>query len=152
VKVRSLNGFRKVRLLVTGLRRRWLILRHGVRIDPSASISLSSRMVCDTRGGIEVGPDSLVAFKTLLLSIRPDGTSAPIRIGRGCFIGGGSVLLPGVTIGDGAIVGAGAIVSEDVPPFCAVGGAPARVIRCDLKTGRYGRLDYADENSRQMWK
>ncbi len=150
--IRSLNAFRRVRLLLTGARRQWLHRVRGISIDPSASISLSSRMVSARRGSIVVGPDSLVAFKTLILAVRPDGSSAPVTIGRGCFIGGGSVLLPGVTVGDGAIVGAGAIVDADVPPFCAVGGVPARVVRRDLKTGRYGRLDYADENSRRMWR
>jgi maltose O-acetyltransferase len=152
MKIRSLNGFRRIRLLVTGVRRHWLERVKGVRVHPSASVSLSSRMVAGRRGAIVIGPDSLVAFKTLILAVRPDGSSAPVTVGRGCFIGGGSVLLPGVTIGDGAIVGAGAIVDADVPPFCAVGGVPARVLRRDLKTGRFGRLDYADDNSRRMWR
>lgn len=150
--IRSLNAFRPLRLLVTGARRHWLRRVRGILIDPSASISLSSRMVSGRRGSIVVGPDSLVAFKTLILSVRPDGSCAPVTIGRGCFIGGGSVLLPGVTVGDGAIVGAGAVVDADVPPFSAVGGVPAQVLRRDLKTGRFGRLDYADENSRRMWR
>lgn len=150
--IKSLNSLRPLRLALTGLRRRWLGLAHGIRIAPDASISLSSRMVSARRGLITVGPGSLVAFKTLLLTRRTDGGVAPVTIGRNCFIGGGSVLMPGVTIGDGAIVGAGAIVTQDVPPRCAVGGSPARVLREGLNTGRFGRLDYADENTRRLWK
>jgi maltose O-acetyltransferase len=45
------------------------------------------------------------------------------------WIGGGAILLPGVTIGRGAVVGAGAVVSRDVPPSTVVAGNPARVIR-----------------------
>jgi len=151
--IRSLNRFRKVRQAVTGARRFWLGWRRGIRIHPSASVSLSSRMLAAYPGAIEIGPDSLIAFKTLLLTRCPrTGRTAPVRVGRGCFIGGGSMLLPGVTVGDGAIVGAGAVVFDDVPPRCAVGGNPARVLRHDLKTGRFGRLDYADDNSRRMWR
>lgn len=47
---------------------------------------------------------------------------------KGCSIGGGAVLLPGVTIGEGATVGAGAVVTHDVPAHTTVVGNPARPI------------------------
>ena len=40
----------------------------------------------------------------------------PIVIGFNVWIGGGALILPGVTIGDDAIIGAGAVVTRDVPP------------------------------------
>jgi UDP-2-acetamido-3-amino-2,3-dideoxy-glucuronate N-acetyltransferase len=46
---------------------------------------------------------------------------------RGASIGGGAVVLPGVTIGENAMVGAGAVVTRDVPPDAVVYGNPARV-------------------------
>ena len=48
---------------------------------------------------------------------------------RGCRIGSGAILLPGVTIGAEAIVAAGAVVTKDVPDGCVVMGIPARVVR-----------------------
>jgi maltose O-acetyltransferase len=51
----------------------------------------------------------------------------PIRIGRNVWIGGGALILPGVTIGDDALVGAGSVVTRDVPPGATVVGNPARV-------------------------
>jgi maltose O-acetyltransferase len=45
------------------------------------------------------------------------------------WIGGGAILLPGVTIGRNAVVGAGAVVSRNVPANTVVAGNPARVIR-----------------------
>jgi acetyltransferase-like isoleucine patch superfamily enzyme len=48
---------------------------------------------------------------------------------RGCRIGGGAVLLPGVEIGPGAVVGAGAVVTRDVPARGVVVGNPARLVR-----------------------
>jgi maltose O-acetyltransferase len=51
----------------------------------------------------------------------------PIRIGSNVWIGGGAVILPGVSIGDDAVVGAASVVTKDVPPGATVVGSPARV-------------------------
>jgi maltose O-acetyltransferase len=53
----------------------------------------------------------------------------PIVIEDNVWLGGGAILLPGVTIGRNAVVGAGAVVSQDVPANTVVVGNPARVIR-----------------------
>ena len=55
--------------------------------------------------------------------------AAPIAIGDDVWLGGGAIVLPGVTIGDRAVVGAGAVVTRDVPADTVVAGSPARVIR-----------------------
>jgi maltose O-acetyltransferase len=52
----------------------------------------------------------------------------PVEIGRNVWIGGGAILLPGVTIGEDAIVGAGSVVTRDVPAGVTVAGNPARLI------------------------
>ncbi|MGN6287263.1 MAG: sugar O-acetyltransferase [Afipia sp.] len=52
----------------------------------------------------------------------------PVRIGNDVWIGGGSIVLPGVTIGDGAVIGAGSVVTRDVPAGTTVAGNPARAI------------------------
>ncbi len=44
---------------------------------------------------------------------------------RGASIGGGAVILPGITIGEHAMIGAGAVVTKDVPPYATVVGNPA---------------------------
>jgi maltose O-acetyltransferase len=143
----SINRLRGLRLVLTGLRRRWLQWRTGVMIDPSCSISLSSRFLPGQPGGITVGADTLVAFKTLIdARDLASGTVRPIRIGERCFVGGGSMILPGVTIADEVIIAAGAVVTHDVPARCIVAGNPARVIRRDIEVGRFGRLASADAN------
>jgi maltose O-acetyltransferase len=82
-----------------------------------------------------------VAFKTLIFTLDPlTGEDRPVRIGSRCFIGGGSLILPGVTIGDECIIGAGSVVFDDVPPRSIAGGNPARIIRSDILVGPYGRL------------
>jgi acetyltransferase-like isoleucine patch superfamily enzyme len=51
------------------------------------------------------------------------------RILRAARVGGGAVLLPGVTVGENAVVGAGSVVTKDVPDRTIVFGNPARVLR-----------------------
>ncbi|MDP3256279.1 sugar O-acetyltransferase [Bosea sp. (in: a-proteobacteria)] len=50
----------------------------------------------------------------------------PITIGANVWIGGGALILPGVTVGDDAIIGAGAVVTRDVQAGTTVVGNPAR--------------------------
>ncbi|KQP11959.1 sugar O-acetyltransferase [Pseudorhodoferax sp. Leaf267] len=51
----------------------------------------------------------------------------PVIIGRNVWIGGGAILLPGITVGDDALIGAGSVVTRDVPAGATVVGNPARV-------------------------
>ncbi len=53
----------------------------------------------------------------------------PIVIEDNVWIGGGAILLPGVTIGRNAVIGAGAVVPKDVAADTVVAGNPARVVR-----------------------
>ncbi len=53
----------------------------------------------------------------------------PIRIEDEVWIGGGAILLPGVTIGKGSVIGAGAVVTRDIPPYSVAVDNPARVIK-----------------------
>ena len=59
---------------------------------------------------------------------------APISIGSRCWLGAGTIVLPGVTIGDGTTVGAGSVVTKSLPPRVLAIGSPARVVR-DLPAG-----------------
>lgn len=52
-----------------------------------------------------------------------------IAVGKGCWIGARSTILPGVSIGDGSVIAAGAVVAKDIPANCLAGGVPARVIK-----------------------
>lgn len=150
--LKSLNQLRRFRNLLIGARNAWLQRVHGVVLGRNDSISLSSRFRCARPGAITVGDDTLVAFKTLFLTRDTrTGEIRPIRIGARCFIGGGSMILPGVTVGDECIVGGGAVVFEDVPPRSIVVGNPARVLRSDIEVGVHGRLKGADENTRRMY-
>jgi chloramphenicol O-acetyltransferase type B len=62
------------------------------------------------------------------------------RIGNDVWIGAGSIVLDGVTIGDGAIIAAGAVVNKDVPPYAIVGGVPAKFIKYRFPPEKIARL------------
>jgi maltose O-acetyltransferase len=53
----------------------------------------------------------------------------PVTIGANVWIGGGAIILPGVTIGDDAVIGAGSVVTHDIPAGVVAAGNPARVIK-----------------------
>jgi acetyltransferase-like isoleucine patch superfamily enzyme len=59
----------------------------------------------------------------------PPDSIHPVVIGDDVWIGHGSMILKGVTIGDRAIVAAHSVVTRDVPSDCIVGGNPARILR-----------------------
>jgi len=56
----------------------------------------------------------------------------PINIGKNCFIGCRSVILPNVTIGDNCIIGAGSVVNKSIPPNTVAAGVPCKPI-CTLE-------------------
>lgn len=83
--------------------------------------------------GAQIGPGVriLAADHPRDPALRAEGleSARPVTIGRNVWIGGGALILPGVTIGDDAIIGAGSVVTRDVPPGATAMGNPARVRR-----------------------
>ncbi|PSL43274.1 maltose O-acetyltransferase [Salsuginibacillus halophilus] len=77
--------------------------------------------------GCMVGPG--VHIYTVSHPLNAKEYGEPVRIGAHVWIGGGALIMPGVTIGDEAVVAAGAVVTKDVPPNTLVGGNPAKVIQ-----------------------
>ncbi|MGO4440711.1 DapH/DapD/GlmU-related protein [Rhizobium sp. RAF56] len=110
-------------------------------IHPTAVLSLSARVDLTYPKGVHIGAHTYVAFDAAILS--HDMTRAiktDTVIGKNCFIGARSIILPGVTIGDGSIVGAGSVVTKDVPAATAVGGNPARIIKSGIEVMEFGRV------------
>ena len=57
------------------------------------------------------------------------GLTKPVTIGDSVWIGGGSVILPGVEIGDDVTIGAGSVVTKSIPPGVLAYGNPCRVVK-----------------------
>ena len=80
-----------------------------------------------------------------------------VVIGDNVWIGGGSIICPGVHIGDNAVIGAGSVVTKDIPAWSFAAGNPARVIRkiTEADRGFYGKHTPVDEecmkDMQRMW-
>jgi len=55
--------------------------------------------------------------------------TSPVKIGNNVWIGGGSIILPGVTIGDNVTIGAGSVVTKSIPDNVLAFGNPCRIVR-----------------------
>lgn len=149
--IRSLNQFLKLQRWLVGLKRFYYRRVWGMDLHPTCVFSLSARFDRTNPRGIHVGEWSYIAFDAAILSHdMTRGARDHTRIGRCCFIGARSIILPGVTIGDGSIVAAGSVVTRDVEPATIVAGNPAKVIRTGIKVGRFGRLAGADIHQAQQ--
>ncbi len=82
---------------------------------------------------VQIGPNVqlLTALHPVGAGPRRDKWEAarPIVISDNVWLGGGVIVLPGVTIGANTVVGAGAVVTRDLPPDVVAVGNPARVMR-----------------------
>lgn len=91
--------------------------------------------VCEIRIGARTlfgpGVQLYAATHPLDVATRRSGleNGKPITIGEDVWLGGGAIVLPGVTIGDGSVIGAGSVVTKDVPPMCVYAGNPAKFIK-----------------------
>lgn len=109
----------------------------GCNITVGKNVFINSNCNFQDQGGISIGDDSLIGHRVTLATLnhgiaaeeRHTLYPAPIVIGKNVWIGSGSTLLPGITVGDNAIVGAGSVVTKDVAENSVVAGVPAKEIR-----------------------
>lgn len=90
-------------------------------------------------GKVTIGKNAQIAPNVSIYTaghpVHPDSRNSgyeygiPITIGDNVWIGGNTVILPGVTIGNNVVIGAGSVVSKDLPDDVIAVGNPCRVIR-----------------------
>ena len=112
---------------------------YGYNISLGRNVFINYRCIFLDCAPIIVGDDVQIAPAVQLYTaqhpidatMRRSGleSASPIRIGSDVWIGGGAIILPGVTIGDRSVVGAGSVVVHDVPRDSLVVGNPARIVR-----------------------
>jgi maltose O-acetyltransferase len=82
---------------------------------------------------VQIGPDVQLLTPTHPVEPEPRRqkweAAEPIVIGDNVWLGGGVVVLPGVTIGENTVVGAGSVVTRNLPANVVAVGNPARVVR-----------------------
>ncbi len=130
-----------IRHTVIAIRIWWLRKVCGMHIGKDVRISLKAFLDMRNPKGVHIGDGSYIAFRATILchdmsrNIRRD-----VKIGKNCFIGSSSILMPGVELGDSVVVAAGAVVTKNVPSGCIVAGNPAKIIREQVSTIRWGRI------------
>lgn len=143
--MRSLNRLQPLRKALVKLKKAWLTGVWKMDIHDSVEMSLSAVFDKTHPAGVHIGADTYVAFEARILAHdMTRNVRLHTRIGERCFIGGRSLILPGVEIGDDCIVGAGSIVTKSIPAGSMVVGNPAKIIRSDLTLQSYGRLPPVD--------
>lgn len=138
---KSLNQFIRLQRVLVAIKRQYLVKVWGMNIHPTVVMSLSARLDKTNPGGIHIGEGTYIAFDAAILA--HDMTRAmkvDTRIGKNCFIGARSIILPGIEIGDSCVVGSGSVVTKSIPAGCAVAGNPAKILRENIETLKFGRL------------
>lgn len=116
-----------------------LYCEYGFQLRIGARTFVNFGLVALDVASIRIGDDVQVGPKVQLLTpthpvdpvLRRSKLEAaqPITIGDNVWLGGGAIVLPGVSIGPNTVVGAGAVVVNDLPPGVVAVGNPARVVR-----------------------
>lgn len=136
-------------------RAKLLGLPEGCRIRENAKILSPEKFKCgkyvwigegailDASGGLEIGDHTSICTYALVwthtsvlanLTLKniidsPLIERKPTKIGNGCYIGGFSVIYPGVTIGDKVVVLPMSVITKDASGNCMIAGAPAKKIK-----------------------
>lgn len=112
-----------------------------MNIAKSASISVGAKLDKTYPQGVHIGEETYIASGAIIFTHDyARAVHSDTIVGNRCFIGANAIIMCGVRIGDEVIVGAGSIVTKDVPSNTIVAGNPARIIKQDIQTRKYGQL------------
>ena len=112
---------------------------HGHPIHLGREVFINANCTFLDGGGISIGDHTLIGPNCQLYTPqhpmdyrerrKPVESGKAIRIGNDCWLGGGVIVCPGVTIGDRCIIAAGSVVTRDIPDDSLAAGNPAVVKR-----------------------
>ncbi len=113
----------------------------GMDISKTARVSVGTKLDRTYPKGIHIGDETYLASGAIVFT---HDYSRKIHmdtyIGKRCFIGANAIIMCGVKIGDSVIVGAGSIVTKDVKSNTIVVGNPAKVIKENIYTSKFGQM------------
>ena len=110
-----------------------VVLPKNVTIGKGVTVMNGALMMA--AGGITIEDKVLIAANVKLISNNHDPYERdvlickPVVIKEGAWVGAGSTILPGVTVGKYAIVGSDSVVTQDIPDYAVAVGNPAKVIK-----------------------
>lgn len=112
---------------------------YGCNIKMGENVFVNYNCTFLDGGGIEIGDYTLIGPSVQIYTPQHPmdyvqrrktiETSHKVTIGNDCWVGGGCIICPGVTIGDRTIIGAGSVVTKDIPSDSVAVGNPAKVIK-----------------------
>ncbi len=117
----------------------WIFSGRNLKLGDD--VDVAKGVLITTDGGVDIGDRVLIGYNTMILSsnhhipaveqkiFESGHQKKPVFIESDVWIGGGSVVLPGVTIGTGAVVAAGSIITKDIPAYAIAAGVPAKVLK-----------------------
>lgn len=143
--VRDADGRRRLLTEVLGAVGEGTEIRPPLYVDYGTQITVGARtfanygLVALDVAAITIGDDVQIGPNVQLLTpthpVEPGPrrdkweAAQPISIGDNVWLGGGVIVLPGVSIGANTVVGAGAVVTKDLPANVVAVGNPARIVR-----------------------
>lgn len=130
-----------IRLIVIYIRFIFYKKVYKMNIAKTARVSFGAKLDKTYPKGINIGEESYIASGAIIFTHDfSRGIHTNTYIGKRCFIGSNAIIMAGVTIGDEVVVGSGAIVTKDVPSNTIVVGSPARIIKENIHTVKFGQL------------
>ena len=127
------------------------VITHPNNIEIGIGTAPGSSLGCyiQGNGGIKIGDYTIIAPNVGIISGNHtiidyrQHENKEVKIGRYCWLGMGSIVLPGVELGDHTVVAAGAVVTEPFKEgYCVVGGIPAKIIK---KIDRKGVVEHENK-------
>lgn len=111
---------------------RWFF-RKVYGMDIGNNVKISRNAILDRSRnpqGIHIGDNSMITGYVIMLAHdHCRNILTDTYLGKNCFVGGGTIILPGIKIGNHVVIGAGSVVTKDIPDNCIVAGNPAQIIR-----------------------
>lgn len=130
-----------IRLIAITFRHFILTKLYKMDIHPSARISFGAKLDKTNPQGIHIGAESYIASGAIIFTHDfSRNIHLDTYVGKQCFIGANAIIMCGIKIGNNVIVGSGSIVTHNIQSNCIVAGNPARIIKQDISTTKFGQL------------